>query len=136
MRAWLPSYHPLHMRMRMHMHMHTHICIRVCALVTCACMHMRMCMCMLSHGCTTAAPRLQVQRRWAMELDAALPSSTVDALLARELRRRRRRHRRQVGEFGPRRAPPSPLLRALGGAAYFSACWAWGRWRGDVGRKG
>ena len=88
------------------------------------------------HSCTMAASWLQVQRRWASDLDAALPPSTVDALLARELRRRRRRHRRQVGELGPRRAPPSPLLRALGGAAYFSACWAWGRWRGDVGRKG
>ena len=93
-----------------------------------------------SHGCTTAALRLQVQRRWATQLDAALPRSAVDALLARELRRRRRRrHRRQVGKLGLRRAPPStpsPLLRALGGAAYFSACWAWGRWRGHVGRKG
>ena len=143
MRAWLPSYHPLHMRMRMHTH--THICIRVCALV-----NVHACHAHASthahvhvhafpwpyHSCTMAASWLQVQRRWASDLDAALPPSTVDALLSRELRRRRRRHRRQVGEFGPRRAPPSPLLRALGGAAYFSACWAWGRWRGDVGRKG
>ena len=65
---------------------------------------------------------LQVQQRWAMELDAALPPAAVEALLARALLKRRRLHRRQL-----RRVRPSALLRSLGGAAYFSACWAWGR---------
>ena len=46
----------------------------------------------------------------------------VEALLARALLKRRRRHRRQM-----RRARPSALLRSLGGAAYFTARWAWGR---------
>ena len=65
---------------------------------------------------------LQVQQRWAMELDAALPPAAVEALLARALLKRRRLHRRQL-----RCVRPSALLRSLGGAAYFSACWAWGR---------
>jgi hypothetical protein len=63
-----------------------------------------------------------VQQRWATELDAALPPAAIEALLVRALLKRRRLHRRQL-----RRARPSALLRSLGGAAYFSACWAWGR---------
>lgn len=132
---------PLHMRLHMHMHMHAwghalayahahaHAHARSLALhIEYA--HVRV---HASHCRTMGAPWLQVQRRWATELDAALPPAAVDALLARELRRRRRRHRRQVDKLGLRRAPPSPLLRQLGGVAYFSACWAWGRWRADVG---
>ena len=46
----------------------------------------------------------------------------VEALLARALLKRRRLHLRQL-----RRARPSALLRSLGGAAYFTARWAWGR---------
>ena len=46
----------------------------------------------------------------------------VEALLARALLKRRRLHLRKL-----RRARPSALLRSLGGAAYFTARWAWGR---------
>ena len=63
---------------------------------------------------------------WFGESDAPTPdfikAAAIEALLVRALLKRRRLHRRQL-----RRARPSALLRSLGGAAYFSACWAWGR---------
>ena len=65
----------------------------------------------------------EVRRRWAAELDAALPDEAVEAAIAHALRRRRRRAR------------PSALLRSLGGAAYFGACWAWGGRRRGRGSR-